>query len=159
MYHHQVPILQQFTPILPCRQRSIRIHTQYPAQLGVGVLLPERAQRIDSVGFAGATQLGIVCLQLLVFRTGKLQHLPPMIIWGLRLIAMTWSSRQNHMHAIKVETLLDTLRRVYMPEMHRVKGSAIKADSHEPSPKGPQLAKPLAMTNLTVTKDHVFLRG
>ena len=82
-----------------------------------------------------------------------------MIIWGLRLIAMAWSSRQNHMDAIQVEMLLDTLRRVYMPQMHRVKGSAIKTDSHETTPKGPLLAKPLAMTNLTVTQDPAFLRG
>lgn len=63
------------------------------------------------------------------------------------------------MHAIQVEMLLNTLRRMDMPEMHRIKCSAIKADSHETTPKRPLLAKPLAMTNLTVAKDHIFLRG
>ena len=63
------------------------------------------------------------------------------------------------MHAIEVQMLPNTLGRVYVSEMHWVESSAVKADSHEPSPVGPLLAKLLTMTNLTVTKNHVLLRG
>ena len=63
------------------------------------------------------------------------------------------------MHAIEVQMLPNTVDRVYVSEMHWVESSAVKADSHEPSPVGPLLAKLLTMTNLTVTKNHVLLRG
>lgn len=49
LHYNEVSILQKLMPIVPSRESSIRIHTQYPAQLSVRILFPEYAQRIDCV--------------------------------------------------------------------------------------------------------------